>query len=450
MTHRKRISKINTAPKIKANNFSSVIQTASNFALQEKNQLSMSDTTALSLRDQFITLDRNFLDKIYIVHGIVQRFIDMPVDDGYRGWVKLRSNELTPQEIEKVDQYINEVNFPETFKQALKWMRLFGGSALLIDVDGDGYQTELNINSINENTNLHFIVADNWELANAMNSELTRPADSLPSANADLFLYYGQEVDRSRVVLFKGKDAPSLSAKSLRGWGLSEIEAILRSFNLYVKNNNVLFELLDEAKVDIFGIKDLYDSFLSREAEQALTNRLTAMNKQKNYLNSVAIDSDDTFTSKQLNFSGLSDLMKMFQQGLAADLGIPETKLYGKSSAGFNAGEDEIENYNAMIESDIRRCNQNQLILCYKIICQKVLGRIPDDLQIEYEPLRIMSSEQEENVKNQIFNRTMESYKAGLIDEKAFLDSVNADNLLPIQVSEEDLGEEQIDGIAIE
>lgn len=126
--------------------------------------------------------------------------------------------------------------------------------------------------------------------------------------------------------------------------------------------------------------------------------------------------------------------MKEIKCQVAADLRIPMTKLFGQSSAGFNSGEDDIENYNAMVESRIRPQVKKSLLHVVKCRCMQKFGFIPDDLMLELKPLRILSAEQEENVKEKKFNRLIQSRTNGEIDQREFREAVNKDNLLPLKL----------------
>jgi hypothetical protein len=59
---------------------------------------------------------------------------------------------------------------------------------------------------------------------------------------------------------------------------------------------------------------------------------------------------------------------------------MPLTKLFGISAAGFNSGEDDIEVYNAMIESEIRGKLKYDLLRMVEIKCQKLFSMVPDDI----------------------------------------------------------------------
>ena len=71
-----------------------------------------------------------------------------------------------------------------------------------------------------------------------------------------------------------------------------------------------------------------------------------------------------------------------------------------------------------------------------KIRAQQKFGiGVPSDLAIEWKPLRILSAEQEENVKNsKIQSIAFSSRVLGQITTEDFKDGCNRDNLLSVKV----------------
>jgi hypothetical protein len=178
---------------------------------------------------------------------------------------------------------------------------------------------------------------------------------------------------------------------------------------------------------------------LTQQGTKTAERRVQTANTLKSYLNALVLDTNDKYEQKQLSFSGLSEIVNQIRQGVAADLKMPLTKLFGVSAAGFNSGEDDIENYNSMIESEVRAKAKPIVIEVLGIICQKLFGFIPDDMSIEFKSLRILSAEQEENMKNHRFNRLIEAVANGLATPEQFMIGCNNDNLLPITYTQKDI-----------
>lgn len=400
----------------------------------QQNQISQSDTIDANLRRYMISQNRMLLSYLYVEIGICQTLIDQPVDDALNKMPEIVSEQLKPEDVEVVRQYIQEHNWFETFKQAEKWKRLYGGSGLFINTPQNP-TSEFRIDRLHKDSPITLYALDRWELcyqvsgaASVSNLNVGSPLTDTP------YNIYGQQVHKSRVLQFKGKEAPSILKLQLQGWGMSEVERLLRSLNSFLKNQDVIFELLDEAKVDVFKINGFTEALMTAEGTNNITKQVQLVNQLKSYLNALVMDKEDEFDQKTMTFAGLSDMHEQNRMAIAADLKMPITKLWGVSAAGFNSGEDDIENYNSMLEAEIRIKSRQNLIMLIKIACQVTLGFIPEDIDLVYPPLRILSAEQEEAVKEKQFNRLLGAYSAGLLSEEQFIDAANKANLFPIDI----------------
>jgi hypothetical protein len=230
----------------------------------------------------------------------------------------------------------------------------------------------------------------------------------------------------------KGITAPSFIRPRLRGWGFSVVEALIRSINQYLKATDLSFEVLDEFKLDIFKVKNLVNTLLSPNGDQEVRKRVALANWQKNYQNAMVMDSEDDYVQKQLSFAGLAEAMGQIRMQVASDMRMPLTKLFGISATGFNSGEDDIEVYNSMVESQVRNKIKYIILRVCEIKCQKLFGFIPDDLSVAFKPLRVLSAEQEETVKTQKFTRLIQAKERGEINTLEFRDACNKGNLFDI------------------
>ena len=368
-----------------------------------------------------LTLNRILLSYAYMTHGVLQTAIDQPVEDAFRGGIVVQSDELDPEDIQMLQDYMEECKVIKEIKDVMKWAKLFGGAGLIINSDQDPKE-ELDMDAITDKSPLSFIAADRWELTLNFIQE-----DEVPCP----FNYYGQPIHKSRVIKVMGKEAPSFIRKRLQGWGMSEVERMIRDVNQYVKNQDVIYELLDEAKIDVWHIEGFNSKFLSTQAQSAMNQRLNLATLLKNYHRAIVMDKEDDYEQKQIAFSGLAEMLNQIRIGMAAAVRMPMTKLFGLSASGFNSGEDDIENYNALIESEVRAKAKTILTMILPLCCRQVFGFYPDHLHISFKPLRVLSAEQEENVKNHKFNRASAQYSQGILNAEEYCDVMKHDEVQP-------------------
>lgn len=423
------------------NSLSSVIASLGGYGLGTafgSTQVSQVDTFFKNNRWYLVSNIRQVLSEMYVEHGIVSTLVDLPVDDGFRGGIEVYSYELGQEESEDLNYRLERDNILRDFTQAMKWARLFGGGALIIINDEDP-ETPFDVKRVKKGDEIKFKPVDMWELyygQSKMKEGVLDPGFLVK--HPDFYDYYGRKIHASRVLRFEGKEAPSLIRPKLRGWGVSCLETVVRSYNQYLKSVNLSFEVLDEFKVDYFKIDGFNASLLTPGGTDKALKRAQLVNMQKNYQHAVTMDVKDDFGTKQLSFSGIADIMREIRMQIAADLRMPLTKLFGISAAGFNSGEDDIENYNAMIETEIRSKARPELLKVVEICCAMWYGYIPEVIRIEFAPLRVLSAEQEELIKTSKLQRVMTAMQSGVMTPLEAKQAINKEMLLPVAIAEND------------
>jgi phage-related protein (TIGR01555 family) len=395
---------------------------------------------AFNKRYGAVTLNRSLLSSTYMEEGIIQVLIDQPVDDAFRGGIKIHSDEIDAEDIKRLQQTIDEQDILNTYGQALKWARLFGGAGVIINA-GQDMRQPLNLERIKETTPLAFYAADRWELS--YTPEGMNQLDQFKEETSEHpYNYYGHVMHKSNVIKLNGKLPPSLLRGQFGGWGMSEIEKIVRSYNQYLKHQNVTFECLDESKVDVFSINGFNAAIATSNGAQKTAQRIGMAAQLKNFQNALVIDKEDSYEQKTMNFGGLAEILNQIRIGLACDLRMPMTKLFGISPSGLNAsGEEEIENYNSMIETEIRSKVKGGLILMLKILCKKLFNYIPDNLSIEWAPLREQDAQEQSLIKTDNLNRVISAYTNGLMSGEKAVETINTAKVFDVEIEENEIVE---------
>lgn len=397
----------------------------------QQNQLSQAASVDVNLRRYLISNQRTLLSSLYVEIGLIQTLIDQPVNDAYAQMPIIKAEEMEQEDIDAVDAYIRKNKWFKVFKQALKWMRLFGGSGIFLNTPQNP-QTPLDLKRLSKGDEISLYACDRWELNYAPEGE---------NVIAETFLtgdipynINGQPVHKSRVLPFYGKEAPYLQRQQLMGWGMSEIERVIRDLNQFLKNQDIIFELVDEAKIDVYKIEGLKAACLSAEGTGSVYKQIQLANNIKNALNALVLDKEDDFEQKTQTFAGLAEMNVQNKENLAGATKIPLFKLFGLQSKGFSGDESSIENYNALLEGDIRAESIDNYVQLWKIACIIVHGYAPEEIDYVLPTLRILSATEEEEVKNQQYTRLLQTLQAGVITEEQFVESCNKNNLLPIDI----------------
>ena len=389
-----------------------------------------------------LTINWTLLSYFYKTHGVIQTAIDMPVLDAFRGGIEIKSDEgeLDEDSVKEIHDEIEEQDITGVWCDAGIWARLYGGGAIVINT-GQDPATPLDLTEPIKHLELY--AASRWELqapsritgqpdTKDIISGKLNPWEQYASKMTDHYVFYGQRLHSSRVLTIAGKAAPFIIRWQLQGWGMSEIERMVEDFNIFVRTRNVLYDILNEAKVDVYRLQGMKDLLATDEGTAVVQRRIQAVNSLKNFNNALLLDKDDEYETKQLTFSGLAEVMKENRIGIASALRMPITKLFGVSATGFNSGEDDIENYNAMVESEVRQRMRRMVRKTLDLICLFKWGTTYD-FHWDFKPLRVMSSLDEENVKNSKHKRIMDMFDRGLMDSHEVGLAENRDSLIGIE-----------------
>lgn len=381
-----------------------------------------------------LTLNYTFLTYFYKTHGIIQRAVQMPVQDALRGGMDFHSKEMNEDDITEFTDFLEENGVNLGIETCMTWARLFGGGAMIVN---DGGKFDQPLTPDQPIRFLKFYPASRWELGSPTRLgqdgiiDDKSPWEAAAAASSEFYNYYGQKLHKSRVIPFIGKEAPWMVRWMLQGWGMSEVERIVEDFNLYVRTRNVLYDLLNEAKVDVFMIDGMRELLMTDAGTQKMLTRIQTVQQAKNMNNALLLDKNDLYEQKQLTFSSIAEVMKENKMAIASAIGMPISKLFGVASSGFSSGEDDIENYNAMVESDVRGRIRRPMRQIYDL-CQRFLWGQSQQYTMKFKPLRVMSAKDEEEIRAKKFDRVMVMYDHGLMTSKEVGEACHKDTLISV------------------
>ncbi len=412
-------------PRLLQNGLSDLVNTMKTHqTITGGSQLAGYDTTAFNNNYSLITHNWTVLTYLYSSNGLIQTAIDLPIQDALSKGIEIESLDMSSDQISQIQQFMERENQWELLRRAWAWGRLYGGGALIINTNQDP-STPLHLGSLH-NSPMSFYDVDRWQLVapHDVETDLSSP-----------FHLHGTKIDPSRIIIIKGKSAPWYLRKQLRGWSLSECEHIFRPLNLYLKTENVLYEVIDEAKVDVFRLEGLTEKLQMspHSTSDAVLGKVQLTNELKSVVNAVVLDKQDEFETKTQSFAGISDLMKENRIGVAAALRMPVTKLFGLSASGFNTGESDLESYNQMVQSNIREKMKpviRRLIECnmYHLWGQTF------DFTVNWPPLRALTSAEEQKSKDSKYNRATDAFTKGLINKEQWLELMKGENIFSINL----------------
>ena len=145
------------------------------------------------------------------------------------------------------------------------------------------------------------------------------------------------------------------------------------------------------------------------------------MNRLMCNTGTFAIDKEDSFSTQQYTFTGINEVYESFMLDISGAAEIPIDKLFGRSPSGFNNGEETLQNYYDTIEEKRETYVREPLEKLMKILTMSSLGKLPDDLEIKFNPVRRPSDMEKADLGSKNTSAILEAYSAGIFGKGTVL-----------------------------
>jgi len=337
----------------------------------------------------------------YESNGVFSRLIDSLPDDGLRHGYEIETSEVDT--VEHISQRIDDLNVNVKLNHALKMSRLFGGAVIVMIIDdGKSIQEPLDIDSIHSLVDLRV-----YDMTQAMpdTTSLYMVDEKQPWKTGEPELYDIQQkhggrfkIHASRCLIFKNGETVS---QSLYGeyefWGLPEYFRNARPLRNYIELHDMIVPLMKRSAVGVFKTPKLNDILSAQGGEAVVKKKMSILSRIANRFNFTAISSEEDVQFAAATFSGLREMLQSAMADLSATSRHPQTKLFGTSPGGLQAtGESDTEFWHSEVEAfqeqQIKPAIMQLLeVLIYEAIYENVCSGYPDDLELKFNPLEVMS-----------------------------------------------------------
>ena len=399
------------------------------------NRLGFGKNNLLSTNEYPITrLTQNYalLNSLYRNDWIAKKIIDSVAEDMTKNWVTVNSG-IDPTRLADLDTAVRKTRVKPALLDGLRWGRLFGGAAGVMVIDGqeDMLEEKLDLRMVMPGSFKGIIIADRWngvypdlELV----EDMADPDFGLPkwynftmSAQGDATAI---KVHHSRVLRFVGRDLPYIERMTEQYWGASELEHVFTELNKRNTTSENVANLVFQANMRTYKMADLGQLLATTNAQTQ--KRLYEVLQMQNFLMSNmgmnVMDREDDFQTNSYTFTGLSDIYDAFMNDIAGAAEIPATRLFGRSPAGMNAtGESDLMNYYdkvAQLQEAKLRPIFDKLM---PVLFMSGLGGVPDDWDIEFNPVAETSEQEKAGLVQQSANAIVSVFQSGLISQQTAL-----------------------------
>ena len=383
----------------------------------------------------YITNTPEIIARIWHKNWIAKAIVEIPVKDAFKEAPEIKTDLATEEEIEKV-----VLNFKYTmYSKMLNFfysVRAFGTAYLILMPKGfkDGKVATRNLSlplkqdEILNAKDIELIIASHYEIydKNAIRNNITLLNLENEVNEECPYMYYSQILHKSRVIKMIANEPPLIVRQYLHtGGGLSVFEDVLREMEQYLTMKKHALTFVNEAKLDIIlkkGYTEMVAESQGRNFESELQNKL----QDKNFNTTLVFDANDTeYQQKQLNLNNLDNLSIFFERNLLQATGIPIKRFGVLSSNGFSDTDKTTEqNYNKTL-TFIRSWGREVILMLYKILFLRELEYIPEDLDVEFPSLDVLSELEKQTLSNQVLDNILKVNDKVEMSAEDLLDLVN-------------------------
>lgn len=328
------------------------------------------------------------LDMAYNGSTWYSKILEIPADDATREW---RTWKGTSDQVKRIEETEKKFQIRSKVRQAIVMARHRGGAVIVIGGLPGMNSTELNMNRVQKDSIKYVNVVSRDEIT--PNGVVRNP----------LSKYFGQpeywsiqstenlqevRIHPSRVVYIPGRKAPGSNVVAGNVWGVPLWAQMADSIEAADAGASILSSLLHEAVIDVVKVPNFISGLASKDAEALHTARWATAKRLKSLGNVLLLDGSDEWNQKQVEWSGLPEVVQMLLTIMAGAADIPVTRLIGRSASGMNAtGEGDLRNHYDNIKAMQVLEMGPALMALDEILVRSTFGSAKPDLWYQWTPL---------------------------------------------------------------
>ena len=361
------------------------------------------------------------LNSLYRDNWVVQNVVGLMVDDMLREWYKLKGG-ATPEQQDALDQVERRTQLRARLNEGLRWGRLYGGAAGLIQIDGqEDLSKPLDLELVYPGSFRGLYILDRWQGITPNMELVFEGGDPIPESYSitDAEGHTVVNVHHSRVIRFTGRDLPFLERVAEMYWGESEVEALYKDVVAHDNVSANMAALTFQANVNTMEVKGMEQmlSMASPEVQRRFWAVMQAQSVLRTNYGTQLVEQGTKLTNTQYHFNGLQEVYESMCLNLCGASHYPMTKLFGRSPGGLNStGDSDLQNYYDYVDSQREAKLRPALEKLLPVLCMSAWGFVPDDLAVTFPPLWTPTAKEVAEIAKTKSEAIVSGYQAGLLN----------------------------------
>lgn len=288
-------------------------------------------------------------------HWLINKACSMPGDDAIRRGYAVTSNDgedIDPDAAKIIKRYDKAFKINKHMREFIRMGRIFGIRIALFKVestDPDYYKKPFNIDGITPGSYKGIVQVDPYWTAPILDMLASSQPDSLHFYEPTFWVINGREYHRSHLIIYRHAEPVDILKPSYLYGGIPLPQQIMERVYAAERTANEAPMLAQTKRTNVW-LTDM---------EAAMSNSAITIGKlqdwsyyRDNYGIKLGDKEGDEFQQYDTSLADLDAVIMTQYQIVAAQAGIPATKLLGTVPKGFNTtGEYEESSYHEMLES---------------------------------------------------------------------------------------------------
>lgn len=371
----------------------------------------------------FISRNRIMIEAAYRSNWICGLACDLVAQDMTRAGIEIEG-EIDPDDIKKLQRKIKRMKLMDSWRDLIKWSRLYGGAIGVLMIDGQDLSTPLNHETIGKDQFKGMLVLDRWlvnpslsDLVTEMGPDIGRPKYYTVLADAQALV--NMKIHYTRIIRMEGVELPYWQRITENGWGQSVLERIWDRVVAFDSVSEGAAQLVYKAHLRVFKVKGLKDikALGGDKTYQGFLAYWEAIRQFQSNEGLTLIDTDDEFIPHTYSFTGLADMAIMFGEQLSGGLQIPLVRLFGQSPAGLNStGESDLVTYYDNVQQQQEAKMSSGMSRMMDILYRSTFGEAPpEDFDFDFKSLKEMNQEEKSKIAASTCDAILKAEENGVI-----------------------------------
>tara|TARA_R110000850_G_scaffold43494_5_gene110973 strand:- start:845 stop:2164 length:1320 start_codon:yes stop_codon:yes gene_type:complete len=271
-------------------------------------------------------------------------------------WLSQKVCQIVPQDLtrewrtfesDEAKQADNDFEVSRMFREAYKWARLYGTSFIVLDID-DGRTTDKPINwkRLKPGCLRSMMVVDRTRIVAMGVIDQVPMSTTFGMPEHYQFVNQPTPIHKDRLIRFEGTELPIYERQRNLWYSDSVLIPLMSQIDNFHTTSYAAAQMVQEANIDVIHVEGLAGILESPAGTAAMIQRFADWKLIKSSFGVSILDGTEEFEQKQVQLSGVKDLIWEYLKMVSASVGIPATRFLSASPDGMNAtGESDLVNY---------------------------------------------------------------------------------------------------------